>query len=101
MDQTGGGGSDNGGATGSVLNEIKYPDIYGSERGIGAPTYAVQELEHNEYRGWKPPQELAGVRSPREMADTWVKSMPVELPAGSVYWKSGGGWSGRGHDNMI
>ncbi|KAK3950015.1 hypothetical protein QBC32DRAFT_218365 [Pseudoneurospora amorphoporcata] len=100
VDQTGSGGSDNGATSGSMLNETKYPDIYGSERGMGAPTYTVQELEHNEYRGWKPPQELAAVRSPREMADTWVKSMPVELPAGSIYWKSGGGGRG-GNDNMI
>lgn len=101
VDQTGSGGSDIGGATGSVLNEIKYPDIYGSERGMGAPTYAVQELEHNEYQGWKPSQELAAVTSPREMADTWVKTMPVELPAGSLYWKYSGNGSGGGHGNMI
>lgn len=90
VDQTGSGGGDN--ATAYALNEIKYPDIYGSERGLGGtPTYAVQELDHTEYRGWKTPQELSGVRSPRELSDTWVKSMPVELPAGSVYWKGGSG----------
>ncbi|KHE87566.1 hypothetical protein GE21DRAFT_1281687 [Neurospora crassa] len=80
----------------SVLNEIKYPDVYGSERGLGAPTYAVQELEPTEYRGWKPPQELSSMRSPRELSNTWVESMPVELPAGSVYWKGG-----SGHGNVI
>ncbi|KAK3401524.1 hypothetical protein B0T20DRAFT_116423 [Sordaria brevicollis] len=101
IDQTGGSGGDSGGATGSTSNEVKYPDIYGSER--MAPTYSVQELEHNEYRGgWKPPQELAGVRSPREMADTWVRSMPVELPAGSVYWKGNSGHgNGIGNGGMI
>ncbi|EGO54760.1 hypothetical protein NEUTE1DRAFT_124936 [Neurospora tetrasperma FGSC 2508] len=80
----------------SVLNEIKYPDVYGSERGLGAPTYAVQELEPTEYRGWKPPQELSSMRSPRELSNTWVESMPVELPAGSFHWKGG-----SGHGNVI
>lgn len=95
VDQTGSNGDSS--TTGSMLNVIKYPDIYGAERRV--PTYSVQELEHNEYRGgWKPPQELAAVRSPREMADMWVKSMPVELPAGSVYWK---GNSGHGNGGMI
>lgn len=90
MDQTGS-------SDASVLNEIKYPDVYGSERGLGAPTYAVQELEPTEYRGWKAPQELSSMRSPRELSNTWVESMPVELPAGSVYWKGGSG----GHGNVI
>lgn len=114
LDQTGtngGGGADGGAAAAVSTNETKHAEVYGSERGMAlrAPTYSVQELEHTDYRGggggggWKShPHELAAVRSPREMANDWVQSMPVELPAGSVYWKfsaprSTG--SGRGHDN--
>lgn len=60
--------------------EVKYPPVY--------------EAENTEYRGrdrggWMPssgPRELPGGRSPKELDNTWVQSMPVELPAGSIYW---------------
>ncbi|KAK3401523.1 hypothetical protein B0T20DRAFT_346579 [Sordaria brevicollis] len=58
--------------------EVKYPPVY--------------EVENREYRrgGWIPssgPRELPGGRSPKEMENNWLQNMPVELPAGSVYWK--------------
>ncbi|KAJ4397959.1 hypothetical protein N0V85_006410 [Neurospora sp. IMI 360204] len=66
----------------------KYPvPVHATSREAKHPVY---EMENTEYRGWMPssgPRELAGGRSPKELDNAWVHKMPVELPAGSIYWK--------------
>ena len=61
--------------------EVKYPPVY--------------EVANTENRGGyqmpsSGPRELPGGRSSKELnsSNRWVQNMPpVELPAGSVYWK--------------